>query len=237
MSGRHRAVECRESGARQASRMAALLDLLLPPTCPGCGQEGTLICTDCRRHLSARLDEPPGAPIGLPGGLPDGVAQLEWCAPFTGPTRAALHELKYAANRRLAQPLGELLAARWRRAGIGGELLVPVPVHADRLRQRGYDQAVLLAEATGAALGLPVVPALRRGRATTAQHALGRGARSANVGAAFAVEPRATAAVRGRWVVLVDDVVTTGATLSACAAALLGAGAEVVSGLAVARER
>src|SRR3972149_5257775 len=136
MSGRHRAVECRESGTGQASRMAALLDLLLPPTCPGCGQEGTLICTDCRRHLSARLDEPPRAPPGPP-----------------------------------RRPPG------------------------------------------------------------------GRGARNANVGAAFAVEPRATAAVRGRWVVLVDDVVTTGATLSACAGALLGAGAEVVSGLAGARGR
>ena len=217
--------------------MAALLDLLLPPACPGCGREGTLLCPACGRHLATRLGEPPGLPIGLPGSLPEGLVQLEWCAPFTGPARAALHELKYATNRRLAQPLGEVLAARWRQAGVGGDLLVPVPVHAERLRQRGYDQAVLLAVAAGAALGLPVVPALRRGRATTAQHALGRGARSANVGTAFAVEPGAAAVLRGRWVVLVDDVVTTGSTLSACAAALLDAGAQLVSGLAVARER
>lgn len=217
--------------------MAAILDLLLPPTCPGCGTEGALICDACRRHLAARLDEPPGRPLGLPGDLPDGLVQLEWCAPFTGPTRAALHELKYAPNRRLAGPLGELLAARWRRAGVGGEVLVPVPVHAARLRARGFDQALLLAAAAGVALGRPVAQALVRGRATAAQHALGRGARTANVGAAFEAAAGAASIVRDRWIVLVDDVVTTGATMSACAAVLVGAGAAAVSGLAVARER
>jgi ComF family protein len=175
--------------------------------------------------------------MGLPGDLPAGLVQLEWCAPFTGPTRATLHELKYAANRRLAAPLGELLAARWRRAGRGGDLLVPVPVHAERLRQRGYDQAVLLAEAVGARLGLPVVTALQRGRATAAQHALGRDARGANVGTAFSVKAALKPRIRGRWIVLIDDVVTTGSTMAACAAALVAAGSESVSGLAVARER
>ena len=217
--------------------MTGLLDLLLPPTCPGCGAEGVLLCGDCRRHLAARLDAPPGLPFGLPADLPDRLIQLEWCAPFSGPTRATLHELKYSANRRLVAPLGDLLAARWRRAGYGGDVLVPVPVHAARLRQRGYDQAVLLAKAAGAKLGLPVVPALQRGRATTAQHALGRTARGANVSTAFSVDPEAVPRIGGRWIVLVDDVVTTGSTLAACAAALIAAGAAVVSGLAVARER
>jgi ComF family protein len=217
--------------------VAGLLDLLLPPSCPGCGEEGVLICDRCRRHLGARLDAPAGLPVGLPGDLPAGLVQLEWCAPFTGPSRAALHELKYAANRRLAGPLGELLAARWRRAGQGGEVLVPIPVHAARLRERGYDQAVLLAEAAGALLGLPVVPALRRGRATVAMHALGREARGVNVGSAFSVEAASVARIRGRWAVLVDDVVTTGSSMAACAATLLAAGAAPISGLAVARER
>ena len=214
-----------------------MLDLLLPPSCPGCGEEGALICARCRRHLGARLDAPAGLPLGLPGDLPAGIVQLEWCAPFTGPTRAALHELKYAANRRLAAPLGELLAVRWRRAGLGGDVLVPIPVHAARLRERGYDQAVLLAEAAGAALGLPVVPALQRGRATAAMHALDRAARGANVGTAFSVDAAGISHIRGRWVVLVDDVVTTGSSMAACAAALLAAGAAPISGLAVARER
>ncbi|MGH3074663.1 MAG: ComF family protein, partial [Gaiellales bacterium] len=127
--------------------MDTLLDVLLPPACPGCGREGTILCGPCRRHLGARLDAPAGLPFGLPSELPAGLLQLEWCAPFSGPTRATLHELKYAANRRLAGPLGDLLAARWRRAAWGGDVIVPVPVHAARLRQRGYDQAVLLAEA------------------------------------------------------------------------------------------
>ena len=179
----------------------------------------------------------PRWPLGLPADLPAGLAQLEWCAPFTGPTRRALHELKYAGNRRLARPLGGLLAERWRRAGIGGEVLVPVPVHAERLRQRGYDQAVLLAEAAGAVLGLPMVAALGRVERTAAMHGLGRDARSANVGSAFALDPGSRSSVAGRWVVLVDDVTTTGASLAACAAVLRAAGASAVSGLTVARER
>ena len=217
--------------------MNALLYLLLPPTCPGCGREGALICSDCGRHLAARMGSPPGLPIGLRADQPEGIAQLEWCAPFTGPTRAALHELKYAGNRRLAEPLGALLAARWRRAGIGGEVLVPVPIHAQRLRERGYDQADLLARAAARHLALPVAPALTRGRRTVAMHDLGRAAREANVVTAFVVQTRWRPIVEHRWIVLIDDITTTGATLAACAAALHAAGAAAVSALTVARER
>ncbi len=217
--------------------MDRLLDLLMPPICAGCGLEGDLLCHDCRRHVGARLDADPRWPIGLPADLPAGLAQLEWCAPFTGPTRRALHELKYAGNRRLAGPLGGLLAERWRRAGMRGELLVPVPVHAERLRQRGYDQAVLLAAVAARVLGLPMVEALRRVERTAAMHALGREARSANVGSAFGLDPALRSSVAGRSVVLVDDVTTTGASLAACATVLRAAGASVVSGLTVARER
>jgi ComF family protein len=217
--------------------MDRLLDLLMPPACAGCGDEGTLLCRDCLRHLGARIDVDPHWPIGLPPDLPPGLAQLEWCAPFTGPTRRALHELKYAGNQRIARPLGAVLAARWRRASIGGEVMVAVPVHAERLRQRGYDQAVLLAQAAATELGLPHVAALRRVERTAAMHGLGREARTANVGSAFAVDPLARASIVGRWVVLVDDVTTTGASLAACAAALRQAGATRVSGLTVARER
>jgi len=183
------------------------------------------------------MDEPPGVPIGLVAPLPDGIVQLEWCASFSGPVREALHALKYRGERRLAAPLGEAIARRWSRAGIGGDLLVPVPIHPERLRSRGYDQAVLLARAAGAHLGVPVAPALRRTVATAAQHRLGRESRAANVGRAFALEARWADAVRGRWVVIVDDIVTTGATISGCAVPLLDAGAVAVAGLAVARER
>jgi ComF family protein len=217
--------------------VARVLDLLLPAACPGCGVEGTALCPGCRRFLARRLDEPAGAPIGLRVSHPAGLAQLEWCCAYSGPARACLAALKYDGEQRLVQPLAELMAARWQRAGMGGDVLVPVPVHAARRRQRGFDQAELLARGVGRVLGLPVANALGRAAKTAAQHNLGRRARAANVGHAFVVTPAGASQVRGRWVVLVDDVVTTGATLSGCAAALYAAGAAVVSGLALTRER
>jgi len=214
------------------------LDLAFPATCAGCGLEGDPICASCLPALDARLDLPPGVPVGLPADLPDGLLQVEWCAPFSGVVRDALHQLKYSGERRLAEPLGEAIARRWLRAGAGGDLLVPVPVHRGRAAQRGYDQAVLLAGAAGRALGLPVVEALERWQATTAQFELDRRARAANVAGAFrARSPQALAVLRGRWVVLVDDVMTTGATLSACASALNEGGALAVSAVTMARER
>ena len=217
--------------------VAALLDLVLPPRCPGCGVEGTSMCPACTRPLERRLDEPPGLPIGLPADLPEGLAQLEWCAAFTGPVRAALLALKYDGDRRVAEPLGRAAGRRWSRAGAGGELVVPVPIHAERLRDRGYDQAVLLARVAASELGLPMAPALQRAVATTAQYRLGRAGRAANVGHAFECRREHVAAVRGRHVLLLDDIVTTGSTLAACAQALYAAGARCVSGVTVARER
>jgi ComF family protein len=214
-----------------------LVDLVLPPVCPGCGLEGMVLCDDCGRWLARRRDEPPGVPLGLPERLPAGLVQLEWCATFSGPVREALHALKYRGERRLAVPLGRALADRWRRAGAGGELLVHVPVHASRLRERGFDQAADLAREAGRALALPALEALTRERRTGAMHALGREERARNVGGAFRVRPGWEPRVAGRHVVVVDDIVTTGATLAGCAAALHGAGAVAVAGLAVARER
>jgi len=217
--------------------MQRLLDLLLPPSCPGCGTEDEIICTRCRRYLTRRLAEPAGIPIGLQRKQPAGIVQLEWCAAYAGPARACLHALKYDGERRLVRPLAELMAQRWARAGVGGDLLVPVPVHAARRRQRGFDQAELLARGVGSVLGLPVVLAVRRATRTTAQHELGRRARAANVGHAFAIAPEHAAVIRGAWPVLIDDLTTTGATLAGCADALYGAGARAVSALALARER
>lgn len=216
-----------------------LLDLALPATCPGCGREGDPICRACRPALEVRLERAAGAPIGLPAELPAPLVQLDWVAPFAGAVRAALHALKYSGERRLAGPLGEAAAERWRRAGAGGDLIVPVPVHAERARQRGYDQAALLAEVVGARLGLPTASILERHRRTIAQFDLDRSHRGSNVSGAFRLRPGTTAqaTVRGRWVVLVDDVTTTGATLAACAEALVAEGALAVSGLTVARER
>ena len=214
------------------------LDLALPASCSGCGREGAPLCVACLPALDARLALPGGTPIGLPADIPATLLQLEWCAPFAGPVRHALHDLKYAGERRLAEPLGAAVARRWARVGTGAEVVVPVPVHADRERHRGYDQAALIAAVVARDLGRPLALALERGRATVAQFELGREDRAANVAGAFRVRAGTSrAAVTGRWVLLVDDVVTTGATLAACATALRDVGAAAVSAIAVARER
>ncbi len=217
--------------------MRAFIDLLLPPRCPGCGREGELLCPPCRSALERRLDEPPGVPLGMPAAMPHGLLQLEWCATYSGPVRQALQSLKYAGERRLVAPLGAALAERWRRAGRGGDSVTWVPVHPDRRRDRGFDQAQELAQAMGSSLGLPAIGSLERRRRTVAQHALGRDERASNVGGVFGVIPSVQPPVAGRWFVVVDDILTTGATLSDCARALLGAGAMGVSAIVVARER
>jgi predicted amidophosphoribosyltransferase len=248
--------------AAPASLPTRLLDLAFPARCPGCGLEGAPICRACLPALDARLDQPPGVSIGLPSELPPTILQLEWCAPFGGLVRRALHQLKYGGETRLAAPLGEAIARRWRRVGAGGDVLVPVPVHAERARRRGYDQAELIARAAARELGLPCAPILERARATIAQFDLDRATRATNVRGAFRLRDRPGASgpngasgmnrggggraghggpdpapLAGRWIVLVDDVVTTGATLTACAAPLIAAGAIGVSAVTVARER
>jgi ComF family protein len=214
------------------------LDLALPATCAGCGEEGDPLCRECRTALDIRLEADPGVPLGLPADIPAPLLQLEWCAPFTGVARRGVHALKYDGERRLAPLLGAAVARRWARAGAAGDALVPVPASRDRVRERGYDQASLIAVEAGRRLGLPVLDALERTRATTAQFDLDRTARASNLVDAFRVRDGPIgAAVRDRWIVLVDDVMTTGATLAACGVALLAAGALAVSGVTVARER
>lgn len=216
---------------------ARALDLAFPGTCVGCGRDGLPLCAACAPALDARLGEPPGTPIGMPADIPAPLLQVDWCAPFRGTVRRALHAIKYGAEQRLADPLGAALARRWAMVGVGADLVVHVPVHADRRRVRGYDQAELIARVAAGRLQLDHRPALERQRATIAQVDLDRRHRAANVQGAFAVRLDRAAEVRGRWVLLVDDVLTTGATLAACATALHDAGALAVSAITVARER
>ena len=212
-----------------------LVELAVPPMCPGCRTEGQLLCPDCRNALAGRRGEP-GFEIGLPSAAPLPLAQLEWCARYRDRVRRVLLELKYGGASRVALPLGQLIAARWSEVGVGATVVVPVPVHELRRRTRGYDQAALIATSAAATLGLRFLPALVRIRATTPQFDLDRDRRSTNLRDAFRVDPAARGALACQWVLLVDDVTTTGATLVAAAEALIDGGALAVSGLTVARE-
>jgi ComF family protein len=148
----------------------------------------------------------------------------------------AIHELKFRGRLRVAERLAEAIAAS---PGCGRVLtpaavLVPVPLHPRRLRERGFNQSELLARALGRRAGLAVAPeALVRRKETPPQTGLTAAARRSNVSGAFAVRRRGR--VAGRVVVLVDDVVTTGATARACAAALRAAGSTDVRLVTAAR--
>jgi ComF family protein len=173
----------------------------------------------------------------MPVDMPAGLVQTEWCATFSGPVREAIHALKYRGERRLVEPLADALAARWTRAGAGGDVVTWVPVHPSRRRERGFDQAEELARAMAHRLGLPVMACLERSKRTAAQHALGQAERAGNIEGVFVARDAARLELRDAWVIVVDDVLTTGATLAGCATALLDAGVAAVSAVTVARDR
>jgi ComF family protein len=157
----------------------------------------------------------------------------------SSPLREAIHAFKYEKPHprpELAAPLARYLVAvfaepPWNRLAAAIDAVVPVPLHAERLAERGYNQSELLAAAFSLRVGLPCQPGwLARTRATRQQVGLGPAERQTNVAGAFAAAP----AVAGRTLLLVDDVNTTGATLRACAAAAQAAGARTVYGLTLA---
>jgi ComF family protein len=164
---------------------------------------------------------------------------------YRGKLRQVVLRLKFAGDERLGVRLGEMLAPPWDALAQASEfdspLIVPVPLHPSRRRERGFNQSELLAAGLVRALGgrngglAPQVAkgCLRRKRATPPQVGLSVAARRENLRGAFEVVTPDE--VRGRWIVLVDDVMTTGATLSACARALKHAGAAQVMGLTLAR--
>jgi ComF family protein len=154
--------------------------------------------------------------------------------PYGGTVRELVHRLKYRDQPYLARFLGRRMAEAWQEHGTGvPDAVVFVPLHWRRRLGRGYNQAALLAEEVSEALGLPLLPALRRTRATQRQALLDIDRRKANVKGVFAQRSRWP--VRGRHVLLLDDVLTTGHTLGEAAETLLAADALAVSILTVAR--
>lgn len=207
---------------RLAGLLDGLLDLFFPERCSACGREGGLLCAACRAGLRPY---PPEAP---PAGL-DGVA-VAWV--FEGAVQRAVHALKYRGRRRVAGALAAALAEALAEAPAGAAL-VPVPLHAGRMAERGFNQSADLARHLGRRWGVPMLDGqLQRGRDTGHQAGLSRRERLANVAGAFVWHGAAPPPER---VVLVDDVLTTGATLVACAAALRAAGAREVRAVALAR--
>jgi ComF family protein len=215
--------------------LSDLIDVLLPAVCLACGRRlrrpgGSLpLCGTCAAALERRRQR--GEVVELDG-LPL-LAAFDYRYPLTALVPAA----KFRGLPSVFTWLAPGLVSVVRQAGLVryGECVVPVPLHPARRRERGYDQALLLARRVGAELGLPVVAgALRRRRPTPPLKRAGNLERERAVRGAF-VPGRAAARVEGRRVLLVDDIATTGATLQAAASALREAGPASLLGLVVAR--
>ena len=220
------------------------LSLLFPPRCVGCRRTGAWLCVECLDQIP--LVEPPfcarcGDRVVADGlcarcqSSPLQIERIRSAAYFEGVLRKAMHGFKYRRRTALAGPLGGLMAACWAQHSMPVDVIVPVPLHAARLRQRGYNQAALLAREMARRVGLVVDErTLVRQRATAPQIKLDARQRKENVRDAFYCSCNALA---GRRVLLIDDVCTTGATLEACAVALYEGGARSVQALTLARAR
>lgn len=225
------------------SVLHALLDLILAPVCLGCdgliapGDSARLVCRRCL----TRLRRPPaplcprcGAPRRMTGVVADMFTCPE-CATWPDVLRYArsaclmeppadrlVHQLKYRGWRALAEPMGQRLAAvLWPADAHEPAVVTAVPTTARRMRERGYNQAHLLATSFARATGRDPAQLLSRASATVTQTALQPAARAANVAGAFVP----AAAASGMHVILVDDVLTTGATAAECARVIAAAGA------------
>lgn len=187
---------------------------LLPRACPGCGEQlgrAAGLCATCRAGLRARVER--HSPL-----CERAEAHLVTLGPYRGGLKRSVRALKYGGARDLAGPLGQALAA-----GIPADwavqAVIPVPLHRSRQRERGYNQAELLAQAIAAELGVPSLNALTRTRATGQQAKRHATERQGSMKGAFAL----AGPLPSGPILLVDDVMTTGETLLACREALVGA--------------
>lgn len=229
-----------------------VVDLIVPPSCPACGArtaEPATMCPACwaatrrisrpfceRLALPFSLDPGPGAISPAALAHPPRWDRARAAALYEGPARSLVTSLKFGDRLEVAP----FLAAEMARAGADilreADAILPVPLHPRRLFQRRFNQAAVLAGGIGKRAGVPVlVDALRRVKATPPQIGLTKEGRARNVVGAFAVPAAKRAAITGQRLVLVDDVLTTGATLEACARVLKRAGAASVDVLVYAR--
>ncbi len=238
--------------SRFAGIFNALLDIALPPRCHIChkpvqGEISLHICNECYNSLPV-INSPLCTVCGMPfegEGVDHTCSRCITSPPPYSAARAALryegsckeliHAYKYLYKSHLRRPLA-LLTAEILHSFVSEqrpELLIPVPLHKSRLRSRGFNQSLLIAETLSRNWQIPLLrQGLIRTRRTTPQVELTRAERLTNLKGAFAVKD--TESVTGKHIMLVDDVFTTGATLSACAEALLKAGCSRISAVTVA---
>jgi ComF family protein len=216
-----RCVACHRLGAWLCTSCVEEIEVIRPPLCPRCG-----LPLDDRSSEGAAQPGSSGSQSGLLTGhrcreTPSSLDGLNAYAFHSEPLRTAIHQFKYEDLRRLAVILGRLMGQSWVELSLADrdpDVIVPVPLHATRQRERGYNQAALLARELGIHLQRPVrEDVLVRTKATAPQVDLNVQERHANVRGAFRV---VTSGLAGKGVLLVDDVCTTGATLGAASSAL-----------------
>lgn len=239
-------------GARLTDALRAFADFVLPPQCAACGAPVMAhghLCGACWRGLRF-IERPFCERLGIPFALDPGrraVSPAALAAPpaydraraavlFDDVARGLVHALKYRDRHDLADTMGRLMARAGAELLAEADLVMPVPLHRRRLWARRFNQSGLLAGAVARAGGRPLaIDALERVRATRQQVGLSAAQRRRNVAGAFAVAARWRERVAGAGIVLVDDVLTTGATVEGCARTLRRAGAARVDVLTFAR--
>ncbi len=205
------------------TKESMILDFLMPAHCAGCDAPGRDVCERC----VAAIASPPAILLGARNGAPS----LAALGPYDGMLRSAILAMKFRGARSIGTRLGRWLAPK---IIFPFEAIVPVPLHSVRLRERGYNQAAEIARGIAAATRRPCIEnALERVRATVPQSSLDLADRKGNVEGAFA-DGRCLDRVAGRRVLIVDDVVTSGATMRACAAVLRAAGVRTLYSAAAA---
>ena len=217
-----------------------VLDLVYPPACSLCGEGGAFLCNACEAGLP-RADGNRCPRCWLPLHTPHCDPAPSFRAMrsryrYQDEVRKLVHNLKFGHQSSLAEPLGALIANEIANAGLEADALVPVPLHWRRLWARRFNQSASLAQAVSAATSVPVLhTALKRVKPTAHQVGLSQAERASNVQGAFRVPDEGKAAIAGRRLMLMDDVLTSGATVEACTRALLRAGAANVDVLVFAR--